>query len=70
MVFQGYALFPHRTVRGNIGYSLSVRHLPRAEIAARVDERPDLVRLAEIGQRMPGQLSGGQKQRVALARAL
>ena len=70
MVFQGYALFPHMTVRDNVGYALSVRHRPRAEIAARVDEMLDLVQLSALGQRLPGQLSGGQQQRVALARAL
>lgn len=70
MVFQGYALFPHMTVRDNVGYALSVRHQPRAKIAARVDEMLDLVQLTALGNRMPGQLSGGQQQRVALARAL
>ncbi|WP_272005411.1 ABC transporter ATP-binding protein [Roseovarius sp. ZX-A-9] len=70
MVFQGYALFPHMTVRDNIGYALDVRKRPRAEIAARVDEMLDLVQLTEFGHRKPGQLSGGQQQRVALARAL
>ncbi len=70
MVFQGYALFPHMNVRDNVGYALSVRHRPRAEIDARVDAMLDLVRLTDLGQRMPGQLSGGQQQRVALARAL
>ncbi len=70
MVFQGYALFPHMSVRDNVGYALSVRGRPRAEIAARVDEMLDLVQLAGFGERLPGQLSGGQQQRVALARAL
>jgi len=70
MVFQGYALFPHMTVRENIGYALDVRKRPKAEISARVDEMLDLVQLQEFGERKPGQLSGGQQQRVALARAL
>lgn len=70
MVFQGYALFPHMSVRDNIAYPLSVRKRPAAEIAARVDEMLDLVRLGGFGARMPAQLSGGQQQRVALARAL
>ncbi len=70
MVFQGYALFPHMSVRDNIGYALSVRKRPAAEIRARVDEMLDLVQLAEFGDRKPAQLSGGQQQRVALARAL
>ena len=70
MVFQGYALFPHMSVRDNVGYALSVRKRPAAEIAARVDEMLDLVQLQDFADRKPGQLSGGQQQRVALARAL
>ncbi|QCO55463.1 ABC transporter ATP-binding protein [Pseudorhodobacter turbinis] len=70
MVFQGYALFPHMTVRQNIAYPLEIRKRPRAEIAARVEEMLELVQLVAFGDRKPDQLSGGQKQRVALARAL
>ncbi len=70
MVFQGYALFPHMSVRDNIGYALSVRKRPAPEIKARVDEMLDLVQLQEFADRKPTQLSGGQQQRVALARAL
>jgi putative spermidine/putrescine transport system ATP-binding protein len=70
MVFQGYALFPHMSVRDNIGYALSVRKRPASEIRARVDEMLDLVQLQDFADRKPGQLSGGQQQRVALARAL
>ncbi|MEP4199259.1 MAG: ABC transporter ATP-binding protein [Aliishimia sp.] len=70
MVFQGYALFPHMSVRDNIGYALSVRKRPPAEIKARVDEMLELVQLQDFANRKPGQLSGGQQQRVALARAL
>jgi putative spermidine/putrescine transport system ATP-binding protein len=70
MVFQGYALFPHMTVRQNIAYPLDVRGRPRAEIDARVDEMLELVQLQTFGDRLPRQLSGGQQQRVALARAL
>jgi putative spermidine/putrescine transport system ATP-binding protein len=70
MVFQGYALFPHMTVRDNIGYALSVRRTPKAEIEKRVDEMLELVQLQAFADRKPGQLSGGQQQRVALARAL
>lgn len=70
MVFQGYALFPHMTVRDNIGYALSVRKRPEAEIRTRVDEMLELVQLQDFANRKPGQLSGGQQQRVALARAL
>ncbi len=70
MVFQGYALFPHMSVRDNIGYALSVRKRPTNEIKARVDEMLDLVQLQDFADRKPTQLSGGQQQRVALARAL
>ncbi len=70
MVFQGYALFPHMTVRDNVGYALSVRKRPADEIRNRVDEMLELVQLQEFADRKPGQLSGGQQQRVALARAL
>lgn len=70
MVFQGYALFPHMTVRRNISYPLEVRRVPRNEIVARVDAMLDLVQLQRFADRLPGQLSGGQQQRVALARAL
>jgi spermidine/putrescine transport system ATP-binding protein len=70
MVFQDYALFPHMTVSGNVGYGLSVRHLPRKEIAERVAKALDLVQLGRFADRFPAQLSGGQRQRVALARAL
>ncbi len=70
MVFQGYALFPHMTVRDNIGYALSVRKNSKPEIAKRVAEMLDLVQLQTFADRKPAQLSGGQQQRVALARAL
>jgi ABC-type Fe3+/spermidine/putrescine transport system ATPase subunit len=70
MVFQGYGLFPHMTVRQNIGYGLSIAGVPRAEIDARIGEVMALVRLTALGDRGVGQLSGGQQQRVALARAL
>ncbi len=70
MVFQGYALFPHMTVRQNISYPLEVRKGARDEIVRRVDEMLELVQLHSFGDRLPSQLSGGQQQRVALARAL
>ncbi|MBX6320263.1 MAG: ABC transporter ATP-binding protein [Rhodospirillaceae bacterium] len=69
-VFQDYALFPHMTVRENVGYGLMVRHLPKAVIRERVDEVLKVVALAALAERYPAQLSGGQKQRVALARAI
>ena len=70
MVFQHYALFPHMTVRRNVGFPLEMRRLPKQEIAKLVDEALELVRLPGLGGRLPKELSGGQQQRVALARAL
>jgi ABC-type Fe3+/spermidine/putrescine transport system ATPase subunit len=70
MVFQHYALFPHMTVFGNVAYGLRVRRLARDEIDRRVRAALELVDLAALAQRWPGQLSGGQQQRVALARVL
>ena len=70
MVFQNYALFPHLTVADNVGYPLTVRKVPKAEIAQRVAKALDMVQLGGKGDRYPAQLSGGQQQRVALARAL
>jgi putrescine transport system ATP-binding protein len=70
MMFQSYALFPHMTVEQNVAYGLKRDHLPRAEIAKRVDELLRLVKLEAYGRRRPDQLSGGQRQRVALARSL
>ena len=69
-VFQSYALFPTKTVAENIGFGLAVRRRPKAEIAARVGELSELVRLKGMETRYPHELSGGQQQRVALARAL
>lgn len=69
-VFQDYALFPHLSVAGNVGYGLSVRHVPRADLRRRVAEALELVQLGNFAERYPAQLSGGQRQRVALARAL
>ena len=70
MVFQNYALFPHMTVAGNVGYPLKLRKTPKKEIDARVKNALDLVQLEGLGQRRIDQLSGGQKQRVALARSI
>jgi ABC-type Fe3+/spermidine/putrescine transport system ATPase subunit len=69
-VFQQYALFPHMTVRENVGYGLRMRHTPTVETADRVAKALDMVQLGHLAGRMPRQLSGGQQQRVALARAL
>ena len=70
MVFQNYALFPHMTVAGNVGYPLRLRGVAKAEIADRVQKVLELVQLGELGARNIDQLSGGQRQRVALARAI
>jgi osmoprotectant transport system ATP-binding protein len=71
-VFQSGGLFPHMTVAGNIGITPKLLGLPAAEIASRVDELLDLVRLdrAQFRDRFPHELSGGQRQRVGVARAL
>jgi ABC-type Fe3+/spermidine/putrescine transport system ATPase subunit len=70
MMFQSYALFPHMSVADNVGYGLRREGLPRREIAERVAQSLEQVKLADLGARRPAQLSGGQRQRVALARAL
>ena len=69
-VFQHYAAFKHMTVRDNVGFALSIRKRPKAEIRERVDELLELVQLSGFADRYPSQLSGGQRQRMALARAL
>lgn len=70
MMFQSYALFPHMTVEENIAFGLKQDHLPKADIAERVERMINLVQLNKFAKRKPEQLSGGQKQRVALARSL
>ena len=70
LVFQGYALFPHMSVRDNIAYPLKVRRMSKGQIDARVREMLALVQLERFIDRRPTELSGGQQQRVALARAL
>jgi putative spermidine/putrescine transport system ATP-binding protein len=70
MVFQAYALFPNMTVRGNIGFGLLMKKIPKKEIEKRVDRVLNMVRLQDAAGRFPHQLSGGQQQRIALARAL
>ena len=70
MVFQNYALFPHRSVAENIEFPLKMRKVPKARRRSMVTDALELVRLPDYGARYPHQLSGGQQQRVALARAL
>ena len=70
MMFQSYAVFPHMNVEKNIAYGLVKDRVPAAEIADRVSQMLELVKLDELRGRKPDQLSGGQRQRVALARAL
>jgi multiple sugar transport system ATP-binding protein len=70
MVFQSYALYPHMTVRENLGYGLKVRRAPKAEALTRVEEVGALLGLTELLDRKPAQLSGGQRQRVAMGRAI
>jgi putative spermidine/putrescine transport system ATP-binding protein len=70
VVFQQYALFPHLTVAKNVAFPLEQRKVGKAEIARRVREILELVRLEAFAERLPKQLSGGQQQRVALARAV
>ena len=70
MVFQSYALWPHMTAAGNIGYGLKLRGWDRARIVQRVNQMLAMLKLDGLGERMVTQLSGGQRQRVALGRAL
>jgi multiple sugar transport system ATP-binding protein len=70
MVFQNYALYPHMSVRDNLGFGLKQRRTAREEIARRVDEVGAMLGLGELMHRRPAQLSGGQRQRVAIGRAL
>jgi multiple sugar transport system ATP-binding protein len=70
MVFQSYALYPHMTVRENIGFGLSLARLPKPQIAAKVAEAAELLQLTPLLDRKPKALSGGQRQRVAIGRAI
>ena len=69
-VFQSYALFPHMSVRENVGFGLLMKKVPGGEIAQRVDRALDMVQLGQRADAKPSELSGGMQQRVALARAL
>ena len=70
MVFQNYALYPHMSVRENLGFGLSVRHTAKVEIRRRVEEVATLLGLEQLLDRKPAHLSGGQRQRVAMGRAI
>jgi multiple sugar transport system ATP-binding protein len=70
MVFQTYALYPHKTVANNMGFALQLRKAPRAEIDARVKRAAEILDLIPYLDRFPKQLSGGQRQRVAMGRAI
>jgi iron(III) transport system ATP-binding protein len=70
MIFQSYAVWPHMTVRGNVGYGLKMRGVAGEERTRRTDNALKATKLFELAERYPAELSGGQQQRVALARAL
>ena len=69
-VFQHYALFPHLTVAENVGYGLRVARVPRQEVATRVEQALEMVKMTAYAAAKPSKISGGQQQRIALARAL
>jgi multiple sugar transport system ATP-binding protein len=70
MVFQSYALYPHKSVRENMGFALTVAGMPKAEITQKVDEAAATLKLQDFLERKPKELSGGQRQRVAIGRAI
>ncbi|MGZ6315259.1 MAG: ABC transporter ATP-binding protein [Candidatus Limnocylindrales bacterium] len=70
MVFQSYALYPHMSIRDNLAFGLKLRHVPKAQIEARVKEAAAILDLSRYLDRKPRELSGGQRQRVALGRAI
>ncbi|MWD29529.1 polyamine ABC transporter ATP-binding protein [Aquicoccus sp. SCR17] len=70
IVFQNYALFPHKTVAENVAFGLKYRDVSKADVKKRVQDALDLVQLPDVGDRYPKALSGGQQQRIALARAI
>jgi multiple sugar transport system ATP-binding protein len=70
MVFQDYALYPHMTVRDNMGFALKLAHVNHAEIDRKVNQAAELLELTELLDRRPAALSGGQRQRVAMGRAI
>ena len=70
LVFQNYALFPHKTVADNVAFGLNYRNTSKQDVKRKVAEALDLVQLPDLGARYPKELSGGQQQRIALARAI
>ncbi len=70
MIFQNYALFPHKTVYDNVAFGLKYRDVPREKVREKVTRALEMVRLPGMENRMPSQLSGGQQQRIAMARAI
>ena len=70
MIFQSYAIWPHKTIYENVVYGLKYRNVPRSEMPEKVRKLLNIVKLDHLADRYPGELSGGQQQRVALARAL
>ena len=70
MIFQNYALFPHKTIFDNVAFGLKYRDVPREKIKEKVTRALEMVRLPGVENRMPSQLSGGQQQRIAMARAI
>jgi multiple sugar transport system ATP-binding protein len=70
MVFQNYALYPHKTVEENLSFGLKMHKVDSRKIETRVKEVSELPALTELLERRPAQLSGGQRQRVAMGRAL
>jgi multiple sugar transport system ATP-binding protein len=70
MVFQDYALYPHKSVYDNMAFGLRMRGMPKPEIQRLVEEAADILQIGHLLERKPGQLSGGQRQRVAMGRAI
>jgi putative spermidine/putrescine transport system ATP-binding protein/spermidine/putrescine transport system ATP-binding protein len=70
MIFQNYALFPHKTIGDNVAFGLKYRHVAKADMKEKVKRALEMVRLPGVEDRYPAQLSGGQQQRIALARAI
>jgi ABC-type Fe3+/spermidine/putrescine transport system ATPase subunit len=70
MIFQNYALFPHKTIFENVAFGLKYRDVPKHDVAGKVKKALEMVRLPGVENRMPSQLSGGQQQRIAMARAI